>query len=215
MPVPSAEIEGASIVLVGNFNPAIFQPSWLGTHGIIRPGEAEGAKINLISPEVTSFSTEWLALQSTRDRFQVSTSDVRYFDRLVEVVLSAFTLLEHTPVHKLGINRDMHFPASIEYRNRFAEILAPKVHWRSLLEEPLLETLIMQGRRENSRAKLVRITIQPSLRVQLGIYIGSNEHFEVEGEQTPQKILRLLADSWTGAQTYAKGVAEDLLSQAE
>ncbi len=215
MSVPTAEIEGASIVLVGNFNPAIFQPSWLGTHGIVRAEEAEASTVNLITSEVTSFSTEWLALQSTRDRFQVSTSDVRYFDRLVEVVLSAFTLLEHTPVHKLGINRDMHFPASIEYRNRFAEILAPKVHWRRVFGEPLLETLIMQGRRENSESNLVRLTIQPSLRVPLGIYIGSNEHFEAQGEQTPQKILRLLAESWTNAQTYAKGVAEELLSQAE
>jgi hypothetical protein len=37
MPVPKCESEGASIVLLGSFNPGIFQPAWFGAHGLIRP----------------------------------------------------------------------------------------------------------------------------------------------------------------------------------
>ncbi len=49
----SPEISGASIVMVGSFNPAIFQPRWLGSQGIIRPEEAENAKISLIGPTIS------------------------------------------------------------------------------------------------------------------------------------------------------------------
>src|SRR5438067_10758454 len=41
----SPETENASIVMVGSFNPAIFQPLWLGTQDLIRRKEAEDAKI--------------------------------------------------------------------------------------------------------------------------------------------------------------------------
>ena len=60
----------ASIVLVGAFNPAIFQPSWLELHRLIRDTEAEAAKISIITAEVAVFSIgDWL-LELTRFRRQ-------------------------------------------------------------------------------------------------------------------------------------------------
>jgi hypothetical protein len=51
MPIPNCELEGTSVVLVGNFNPAIFHPSWLASHNMVRGGEAEKAQIQIVSPE--------------------------------------------------------------------------------------------------------------------------------------------------------------------
>ena len=82
MPVPNCELDGSSIVLVGNFNPAIFHPSWLSEHGMVREGDADKADIQVVSPEVSSFTTHWLLLQVTRDKFQASTSDPRILSRL-------------------------------------------------------------------------------------------------------------------------------------
>ena len=40
---PTCELEGASVVLIGAFNPGIFQPAWLGANKLIRPEEVEAA----------------------------------------------------------------------------------------------------------------------------------------------------------------------------
>lgn len=40
-----AEIDGATIVLLGEFNPAIFQPAWFGQNGLIGAQEVKEAKI--------------------------------------------------------------------------------------------------------------------------------------------------------------------------
>jgi hypothetical protein len=198
-------------VLVGNFNPAIFHPNWLASHDIVRPGEAEKAQIQVVSPEVSSFTADWLALQVTRDRFQASTSDARFFESLRDLVVSVFTLLEHTPVNQMGINRDMHFASSQAVMNHFGEILAPKSIWKDVLDDPLMGTLVMIGQRQGSEGKRFQVTIQPSVPVRTGIFIGTNEHFELEGEQSSQKILELLRNSWNGTQRHSRQVAEHLL----
>lgn len=39
------EIGGASIVLLGSFNPKIFQPYWMAKHGLISDSAAEALRI--------------------------------------------------------------------------------------------------------------------------------------------------------------------------
>ena len=213
MPVPNCELDGSSIVLVGNFNPAIFHPSWLSEHGMVREGDADKADIQVVSPEVSSFTTHWLLLQVTRDKFQASTSDPRYFEPLRDLVVSVFRLLEHTPVRQMGINRDMHFASAIEQMNAFGEILAPKLIWKEILENPLMETLVMAAKRPDSDGKIFRVTIQPSVRVVPGIYVGTNEHFELEKQETPHKILEMLNRFWGGSLAHAKRTAGHLISK--
>ena len=91
------EIEGASVILLGKFNPAIFQPVWLGVNNLIRAEEAERATIDVINPQVTSFSAEWLRIQVLADRFQATTADPAHYQALRDIVLSIFQLLEYTP----------------------------------------------------------------------------------------------------------------------
>ena len=40
-----SELDDAAVVLLGKFNPAIFQPAWLGATNLVRKEEADGAKI--------------------------------------------------------------------------------------------------------------------------------------------------------------------------
>ena len=212
MSIPNCELEGMSVVLVGSFNPAIFHPSWLASHGMVREDEADKAQIQIVSPEVSSFTTEWLALQVTRERFQASTSDARFFEPLRDLVVSVFTLLEHTPVRQMGINRDMHFACSRDLMNELGDMLAPKPIWQKALDDPLLETLVMVGKRKRGEGNRLRVTVQPSIRVVPGIYIGTNEHFETKDEQSPHKILELLKGSWEGSQRDGRKIADHVLS---
>jgi hypothetical protein len=209
----NCELEGVSVVLVGSFNPSIFQPKWLGSKKIIREAEGEHANIQIISPEISSFTADWLTVQVTRDRFAASTTDAAQFEALRDCVVSVFTLLEHTPVTQMGLNRDMHYRmSSIEEWHAVGHTLAPKELWNQLMESPGLQTLVISGKRKGSAASKVMVTVQPSTRVQPGIYIGTNEHFEERGDSSTPMLVSLLKESWRPAQKYAKQVAEMILS---
>src|SRR5947209_7914808 len=100
----SCEIEGIHIVLIGAFNPKIFQPAWFAHQGLIRQEEAESAEQVVTVNELSTFTADWLTLQVTPDRLQASTGDAAHFDVLRDLILGTFRLLEHTPVEKMGIN---------------------------------------------------------------------------------------------------------------
>lgn len=74
MSTPQPEIHSISIVLLGAFNPKIFQPAWFAFEELIRKQEAEEANIEIVHPDAVSFALEWLRLQVTRERFTASTT---------------------------------------------------------------------------------------------------------------------------------------------
>jgi len=86
-----------SIVLVGNFNPAIFQPTWLASKGLIRESEATSASIEVIHPEIAQFRAGWLHLAVTTTKFVASTSDPAHRAPLRDLVMGIFELLDQTP----------------------------------------------------------------------------------------------------------------------
>lgn len=45
------EIDGSSIVVLGSFNPAIFHPLWFKINQLIRPEEADSAKLEVTHPQ--------------------------------------------------------------------------------------------------------------------------------------------------------------------
>ena len=50
------EIEGVSIVLLGSFNPAIFQPSWFVLNKILPDYDVLKPEVNIIHNQITQFS---------------------------------------------------------------------------------------------------------------------------------------------------------------
>src|SRR4051812_24303989 len=125
------ELTQLSLVLVGNFNPPIFQPSWLARHKIITDRAAESASVSVIHPDVTIFSVDTdFALHVERERFVISSTFAPWV-RISDFMGTVFgDLLPHTPVSKLGINLGVHFDAgSQEKRNEIGERLAPPGPW--------------------------------------------------------------------------------------
>jgi hypothetical protein len=214
MPDFPCEIEGANIVLVGNFNPSIFQPAWLAAHGLIRPEEGEEAKVQVISPQVTSFSTDWLSLVVTDERFHASTSDPSHYEPLRDLVLGIFILLEHTPFTRMGINRDMHFKMpSVDVWHSVGHLLAPKEIWREFLVNPGLNSLVIQGSVEQIPGARISMRVEPSARVQPGIYVGTNQHHEAKGADAAKQLMDILREKWVVSQDYAKSASGRLINE--
>jgi hypothetical protein len=214
---PTCELEGASIVLVGAFNPGIFQPSWLGANQLLRPEEVEDATSDkhdyLIAREVAAFTAGWLELQVTEQRFSAQTSDPAHYNPLRDLVLSAFRLLEHTPFTQMGINRLLHYrmPSEADY-HAFGHFLAPKPPWEGVIAKPGMLTLRIVGTKPDDARVKYTTKVEPSVRIQHGIFIETNEHVTAEGADASRQLLKKLEDSWQPSLEYGKKVAEHLFS---
>jgi len=207
------EMTGSNIVLVGSFNPSIFQPAWFKANNLLRPQECDAAKIELIHPEISSFSIDWLKISVFLNRFSVETADAHHFEPLRDLVLGIFGLLEHTPVSKMGLNRQMHFSMiSLEKWHGFGHMLAPKELWKGIMEEPGLLSMTMQDRRKEPPG-YVRVKIEPSTKITPGIYMEVNNHYEFEGENALQKLMAILKNSWSEIISFSDKIAEHLLGQ--
>lgn len=208
-------LQGMNIVLVGDFNPKIFQPAWFVAHGLIGEKEAEVAEIQIISSDVIFYTMDWLRVQITRDRFQIDTAQEPYYEVMRDLVLGTFALLEHTPIHSMGINLDHHYRMSSEKAwHDFGDLLAPKSPWTDLLNRPGLRTMVMEGLRRDEYAGLVRITIAPSTKVTPGVYFGINDHFEVNDIKKAigcNEIMNTLKNTWEATLSFAKAAPKEIM----
>ena len=64
------KIQGLSIVLIGDFNPKIFQPAWFGMEGLIARKDVEDAEIQIVHPDIVKFNLKWLFFNVTRERIR-------------------------------------------------------------------------------------------------------------------------------------------------
>jgi hypothetical protein len=96
------EIGGASIVLLGSFNPKIFQPYWMAKHGLISDDAAEVADVAVIHPEIAAFMIEDLfALQVNSSRFAIE-RNVAPLVLICDLVNRLFSeLLPHVPIQQM------------------------------------------------------------------------------------------------------------------
>ncbi|MGH7802265.1 MAG: hypothetical protein ACREOW_16845 [Thermodesulfobacteriota bacterium] len=128
------KIQGLSIVLVGDFNPKIFQPAWFGMEGLIRKNEVETADIQIIHSDVVAFNVkDWLSFNVTRERLSAETAQEAYYEILRDLIVGTFKILRHTPIKMMGINHTRHFLMDSEQEwHKFGDKLAPKEYWKSL-----------------------------------------------------------------------------------
>ncbi|MDE2984916.1 MAG: hypothetical protein OXU69_09440 [Gemmatimonadota bacterium] len=121
------EISGMQIVLLGQFNPAIFTPAWFAHNKLLREGLEKSAQVQVIHPQIAAFTADWLHLQVTNEQFRAETQQAPYA-RLCELVVRTFSeCFHHTPLTGFGINRNVHFlvsdPEFSSSRSRSDEII--------------------------------------------------------------------------------------------
>lgn len=210
------QIQDHSIVLVGDFNPKIFQPAWFGAEGLIKKSEADGAKIEIIHSDVVVFSLEWLRLEVTHQRFSVLTTQQPYDPIIKDLVVGTFRLLHYTPITGIGINRNMHFETGSEEKwHRAGDILAPKGIWDGVFKKPGLGSLTMQGYRDDETKGLIRARIEPSTRIDFGLFFNINDHYERqnETENNSKEMIDVLETNWKASYSRSQDIANLLLGR--
>jgi len=213
------DIQGLSVVFLGDFNPKIFQPAWFAAQGLIRQQEAEEAKVDIIHPEVVSFSLEWLALQVTREQCALTTTQEPYYVVMRDLIVGTFNLLQHTPLHKLGINIDMHFRMDSEASwHAFGHRLAPKDLWQDTLKNPGMRSLTMEGQRPDAFRGYIRVQVEPSIKIHPGVYFRVNDHYEIETLQPgtgSDAMLDILQRAWGESLTRSNHIIATLLERKQ
>jgi len=226
------EIDNASIVLLGRFNPSIFQPWWFAKNGIVGEQEADGAEIEIIHPEICKFQTEYFLIQAERSRFMVS-SIAGPLEMVKDFVLKTFTdFLNHTPVGILGINRVVHFDTgSNKARIALGQKLAPWEAWGEWANSFEGEDIEAQGGMVNLTMRqyrsqregfkgYVQAKIQPSAQLSgnSGVFMDINNHYEVvrlEDAVGCLKVMDVLEEQWGQAMEHAESIINHIMNQIE
>ncbi len=225
------EISGVQIVVLGDFNPAIFSPAWFAHHGLLRPTMADNATVGVIHPEASDFVADWLQLRVTKERFQAGTLHAPYV-RLRDLVVRVLgDHLRHTPVRAFGINRDVHFlVGSPSDRDRLGTALVPLTPWgpwreRLDLDSPrggMTSVRVSQLEPQDGRHRggQVNIIVEPSVRVGqqgTGVYVRVNDHYTTEtgGADSAQRLMEVLSTKFNGSIRMSEEIIDHIMSISE
>ncbi len=213
------------VVLVGNFNPRIFTPSWFAKSGVIGEEEADTAYIEIIHQEVVKFRLEWLTLLVEPNRF-IAEVDQPPDIRLYDFVLKTFgELLIHTPIWMLGINKRIIFDAgSVEKRDELGFKLAPPTAWGEWSEGLLkqseklhggLVTLSMrQSVTDDREFGYIQTKVEPSKTGDSDVLVEVNDHYESkEGSQVAgcQELITVLAHNYETSIKRSEWIADQVM----
>lgn len=85
------EISGVGVVVLGDFNPAIFTPAWFALHDLLPRSVAENAGLQVAHQQVTAFDADWLHLQVTvDDHYAIDAAAAGTAERLVTLLEENF-----------------------------------------------------------------------------------------------------------------------------
>ena len=225
------EILTSSIVVVGDFNPAIFSPDWLERNGLIGKGDADTVrdgsqgKSLLVSHQVVTFETKWFALQVLENQFSLTSKDA-LSPAFKDLAVGIFQLVPHTPVTAVGLNFLGHFKLATEDEyHRVGDVLAPKDIWKGLYPDdgPGLADLTIRIQRWTRGEALKtkdekRISVQPSSKIKFGVFLSYNDHYDVsttveDNLRSAERVATIIDNKWESSWEDAVRVFDGVLSK--
>ena len=224
------EISAVSIVAVGKFSPPVFHPAWFSLRRLLPAEAAEVAEVQIVSPEATAFTFDWLAVEVTTDVFSMTTLQEPYV-RVRDLAARLFgERLPDTMVSVLGINRTVHFRVrDSRARHRIGQMLAPKGAWgewaKSLgmdgnhggMTSLTMTQLSLDGRPNTDR---INVNVEPSVRIgegRTGVYVTVNDHYTIDqtSGESSERLLAILDGRFDDSRRWSEGIIDHVMSLAE
>ena len=208
------------MVAIGSFNPRLLSPQWFYSQKLISEKEFDQSSknINILARTVVSFPIGDTQFEASLDRLQLS-GTLLAESQIKDLTLSIFSLLEHTPVSGLGVNRAIHFDVGTEANQaEMLNRLYQSTYFNGLMGSSGLASIAVVDWMPGTDPKAERrmITIQPSVRVPFGIYVEVNHHFGT-GDEKPldlATVVSRLAESWDRILQDTKKLAEDVVKDS-
>lgn len=224
------EIFGASIVMVGAFNPAIFSPAWLNANQLLGAEDVEAANQDtsiLVSQEAAICETDWFRLQVLPNQFSLSSKGALSL-AVRDLAQGIASTLPHTPVTACGLNFNAHYKLDSEADyHKIGDVLAPKQIWYEAFPADhnnvglLNLTVRVQDcprATKNPDVDNMQIQIQPSTRMPNGVYCSINNHREQFSRQRENAnagaVAAMLASDWESAWHESETIFQAVLTRA-
>jgi hypothetical protein len=215
-PPHESQERAAAVVLVGRFNPSIFQPAWFEAKDLVAPVDAESKNMILMDGYV-SYETPQFQLVCTEDRCQFgTTAKTATADVLRDIVVGTFALLPETPLWEFGVNHAAHIPKDVRSWDELAAQLGDPHRTFVLLPNQRLSTVEFGADRDDGRQGRRTILLQPSILLDGGVYVGFNDHITVvpESERAgnigARDTITEFQSAWAGAVDSANSVIAQL-----
>jgi hypothetical protein len=222
------EISAATIVMIGHFNPQIFQPFWLAHHDIISEEEAESANIGFVHPEITRFSLEGeFDIQVERARFSIDRAFAPLI-RIADIACRIFgDLLPHTPIAQVGINRLVHFDVGSQFaRDEIGHKLAPRDPWgkwgrlvsggEGEKHGGLISLTLTQRDVSDRPAGWIQAKVEPSSvigRGRTGIYMEVNDHYDLANKPDgADEIVEIVRTRFDASLANSDSIIDQIMS---
>lgn len=190
-----------SIVLIGDFNPAMFHPEWFRRHEIISPEESNLAQNSsnpaVVTPQLTIFQTTQLSVRIDQNRFQV----VAQKEPLIVVkdfIVKTFEKLGALVIRAYGFNYSAQYKiATYKEYQLIGDRLAPKEYWADLLGDEVtgderqsgLASLKMLKTKSGDETGQISVNLQPSDLFKPGIHLSCNDHTQIDEENSSAELV--------------------------
>lgn len=222
-------IQRASIVILGNFNPVIFQPEWFRRFKILPEQEIAAALeekviakpsasfqivsgyINIISTLKTELNFPSYGLIAQPTRFEFYSDKKSCFQELAEATIKIFELLSHTPVNSIGLNFLADF--AIENVENTLKTLFPTSP--DIAKEAFGEEYKVGGKFFFNQTNCNnQVLVQPSEQIENGIHINFNFRTKIVSHNT-EELLSAIRENYDTNLKEAEKITQTLLNIKE
>jgi hypothetical protein len=215
---PPPDVLGVEIVLLGSFNPKIFQPAWFAAQNLLSQEVANESNVEVVTNDISSFETSWCRIQVLDSRFSVLSQTAPLPEALRDLALGTFAILSHTPIFAIGINYYEHFRVKdYETWHNFGHTLAPKdTLWKPILRNPGTQNLQIRAERDDEYKGSVNVTVQPSNMIEPGVFVQTNDEFREDqgGGSSATWVTALLETQWSEIAKRSKTIRDHLWHSA-
>jgi len=168
-----------AVVLLGRFNPRIFQPTWFAARELLTDVDVEPKSI-VMTDGFVAFETEYLRLLCAQDRCQfVSTETTPTPELIRDLVVGTFSILGETPVWEIGINHAIHIPAQVRRWDDVVAAMGDPQRSLVLLDDQSLQTVALRSPRDDGYEGARTLALQPSVELVDGVYMTLNDDIVV------------------------------------
>ncbi|MBC8444375.1 hypothetical protein H8D83_02195 [Candidatus Woesearchaeota archaeon] len=188
-----------NIVIIGSFNPAIFQPTWISSYSLVPEGEMEmlfkeeiteqvienfpDLKIQIgkgqpfrVSNNQAFIAFKSFTIQVDRNRITVVLLDQEKV--AINFIKKIFKILNETPINAYGVNLTAQLSFTEGYNEIIDSLLKPKKHFIDSFGKEFELGFKFKTNKNNF---LISNTIEKSTESNKDVYLASNFHKDIEG----------------------------------
>lgn len=207
-----ASYRNINVVVLGRFNPTIFQPEWFRRHALLPEAEIAAAMEErrvLVSGEATVVQFDSLSLIVQGERWQLATAQPDWFGDLGAIARSIFDKLPHTPIEVVGLNYTGDFEVA---PSRTVEKLMAR--WVPLEELGTVmgsEPQVAGTVRASWEGYTASVTLEPSRKLKnKGLFI--NQNYERRELRSADDLIEILDGDWQKFRERAESVVQTILA---